>query len=172
MAEVNLQLKCHVVMRFSSVMPLCGLLLCALWCLDADARNHPIEQRHAAPTDMHSITVAQAMQQLWPGDLNMPAISQHEHVALVSWHYQAKGQAAKHGRALWRKLDGKWQLISCAGKSLLDRTYLMRAGINPDTASALIKAHHSAEASLPQSDIELFDSFMSMHPTSHSDVHH
>lgn len=123
-------------MRFSSVMPLCGLLLCALWCLDADARNHPIEQHHAAPTDVHSMTVAQAMQQLWPGDLDMPAITQHEHVALVSWHYQAKGQAAKHGRALWRKLDGKWQFISCAGKSLLDITYLMSAGIDRETASA------------------------------------
>lgn len=159
-------------MRFSSVMPLCGLLLCTLLCLDADARHHPIEQHHAAPTDVHSMTVAQAMQQLWPGDLDMPAITQHEHVALVSWHYQAKGQAAKHGRALWRKLDGKWQFISCAGKSLLDITYLMSAGIDRETASALIKAHHTAETSLLQSDIALFDSFMSMHPTSHHDTHH
>lgn len=161
-------------MRLSRVLPFYGIILCGLLGFGAHARNQVLSERprQAAPAEMQSMTVAQAMQQQWPQDLKMPAISQYENVALVSWHYQAKGQAAKHGRALWRRLDGKWQLISCAGKSLLDRTYLMRAGINPDTASALIKAHHAAEASLPQSDIELFDSFMSMHPTSHSDVHH
>lgn len=155
-------------MRLTGTILFTGVLLCH-GALAHPYTTHDDHQRVTTPT--MNMTVAQTMQHLWPGDLTMPAVSQHGDVALVSWHYQATGQAAKHGRALWRKLDGKWQFISCAGKSLLDSAYLVSAGVTTDTAKTLVQAHKMAEASLPASEVELFDSFMAIHPSSANTLH-
>lgn len=154
------------------------------------AHHHEPHQTssHSKVLPQQSTSIRDLMHRMWPGDLELAAVSEQGDIALVSWHYQPNHDAAalqhnqpahhssarvphgepsktaqrKHGRALWRKVHGQWQLVSCAGKALLAESYLQTAGLTPSQAEAIVAAHRQAEARLQPSDVALFDAFMQL----------
>lgn len=141
------------------------LLAGALICHGAMAHHHEQHNTlHAAATAAPS-SLEQTMRTLWPGQLTLAAITTQQDIALVSWHYQAHDTAPRHGRALWRWQQGQWQLLSCAGRGLLESRFVEHAGVAPSAATALIAAHQKAEARLPNEEVQQFDSFMAVHET-------
>ncbi len=174
--------RCIQQHRQQATRLLCAIVGLAVSTASALAFPHHHEQHqqavHAATPPAQGASITALMHSMWPGDLVLAAISEQDDIALVSWHYQAttdtvtkhhgnvhpseQGDAnpRKHGRALWRKVHGQWQLVSCAGKALMTESYLQTAGLTPSQAKSIVAKHQQAEAGLSPNDVALFDAFM------------
>jgi copper(I)-binding protein len=89
-------------------------------------------------------------------------------VAIAGWTQGAMG-----GRALLRRVHGKWSIQLCSGDALKEAAALEKAGLSAGDASALASALAQAEAGLDAARLKLFSSFegtvlMDAHGVSHS----
>ncbi len=65
------------------------------------------------------------------------------HHAIAAWVHGEKG-----GRALLRRVQGKWEIMVCGGDGLMDLSTLIDAGIAKQTASGLVAQLNKAEQSI------------------------
>lgn len=121
------------------------------------------EQGDVALVSWH-YTETSAQQDVAPSSTTEQHKSSHHAANSHTGNHAATGDT-KHGRALWRKVQGRWQLISCAGKALMTEAYLQTSGLSSAQATQLLAQHRQAEAQLDPADVLLFDQFMQ--PQSH-----
>lgn len=75
-------------------------------------------------------------------------------VAIVDWQQGLHG-----GRALLKRSNGQWKIISCGGKHLAEKDLLLSNGVPGPQAAALVQQLTAAEAVLDKEQVHLFDSF-------------
>lgn len=91
--------------------------------------------------------------------------------AIAGWIQDERG-----GRALLKRKEGQWSIHLCSGDGLKDPAMLEQAGIDNQTAAALVAALVTAESGLDKSILAKFASFegvMMVDAAAHSShVHH
>ena len=74
--------------------------------------------------------------------------------AVAGWEQSGSG-----GRALLRRIDGKWLIWLCSGDALKNSTALAEMGVPKSDALALAQGVIAEEAKLPAAKRELFSKF-------------
>lgn len=74
--------------------------------------------------------------------------------AVAGW---AQGDSG--GRALLRRVHGKWLVHLCSGDALKETAFLMQSGLSHDDAASMARAVAVAEAALPAERVALFSRF-------------
>lgn len=110
-----------------------------------------------AATSQDSAQIQTLMKGIWerPGStLDISPITIQGTHAVVGWVQGTHG-----GRALLRKVSGKWAVVLCSGSALLDQSFLQEAGMLATDARILADSARVAERSVPSARINQFDSF-------------
>ncbi|MEN5290570.1 copper uptake system-associated protein [Stenotrophomonas lactitubi] len=129
-------------------MVVCTLLI-ALGLLVGDAA------RAAPATDASQIQTL--MKGIWerPGSrLDIDPITVQETHAVAGWTQGAHG-----GRALLRRVQGKWEVVLCSGDALLEEKFLQEAGVTAPDAKLLATRTKVAESRLPKARVGQFSRF-------------
>ena len=129
-------------------------LLCAiaLWLVSLSA---PAMAQHAAHGDEHQIVaLLRANFDRPEAPLAVaPVVVVGDH-AIAGWTQDKRG-----GRALMRRVRGKWTIHLCSGDPLKHADMLASTGMAPQTAKILASRLADAEKGLPAATLALFASF-------------
>jgi hypothetical protein len=88
-----------------------------------------------------------------------PLVMDGEH-AVVGWVQGGQG-----GRSILRKVQGKWNIVVCGGRSLKDAANMAQTGIPLSTAISMAESLASAETKLDADTLKKFASFDGVTPT-------
>lgn len=81
-------------------------------------------------------------------------------------------QGQRGGRALLKRIDGRWTIAACGADELKHAATLSEAGIPDSNAQDLINQLAAAEKSLPQERLRLFSLFGTKDDPVAADHHH
>jgi hypothetical protein len=102
-----------------------------------------------APSDLaDEAEIRQLMQKTWErpdAPLSVDPVVIVSAYAIAGWVQDDRG-----GRALLRKVDGRWDVVLCAGDHLRSASTISAVGASAETASRLVDALAAAEARLPR----------------------
>lgn len=93
-------------------------------------------------------------------------ISINENFAIADWTQGNRG-----GRALLKKDNGHWAIITCGADEIKDLKNLKDAGISTNVAKALIEQLNQLEKSIDPNQIHLFSLFGTKNDPKHAEHH-
>lgn len=93
-------------------------------------------------------------------------ISINENFAIADWTQGDRG-----GRALLKKDNGHWAIITCGADEIKDLKNLKDAGISTNVAKALIEQLNQLEKSIDPNQIHLFSLFGTKNDPKHAEHH-
>jgi hypothetical protein len=93
-------------------------------------------------------------------------ISINENFAIADWTQGNRG-----GRALLKKDNGHWAIITCGADEIKDLKNLKDAGISTSVAKALIEQLNQLEKSIDPNQIHLFSLFGTKNDPKHAEHH-
>jgi hypothetical protein len=93
-------------------------------------------------------------------------ISINENFAIADWTQGNRG-----GRALLKKDNGRWAIITCGADELKDLKNLKDAGISPNAAKVLVEQLNQLEKSIDPHQMYLFSLFGTKNDPKHAEHH-
>jgi hypothetical protein len=123
----------------------------------------------AVEGEVESAKVSKVLTQLFDrpnSRLTVDAVAVASDHSLASW-----SQAGRGGRALLKRVSGKWQIVLCGGKELMHVDALKKAGVPAADARTIGQHLTSLELKLPAAKRLAFDSFVMEQGKSHASEH-
>jgi len=131
-------------------LPCVAVLILLAWMTPSGATR-------AGTADSDTAAIIALMHETWDKpDSNLdvgPVVVEADH-AVADWTQGERG-----GRALLRRVDGRWKVVLCSGDPLKEGSNIAAAGVPPETATRLAERLATAEINLPALRRDLLSRF-------------